>query len=320
LGFDRLGFWFNDETDEYLRGSFGTAENGEIRDERHKRMPLTKSHLEMVEKARLSPVIFKDIELYNENAEIMGRGDLAIANLWNGERVIGNLYVDNLIQKRPFTETDHKVLELYATVLGHLCTLKQTEEFLRKNESTQRLFAEKLTKLMDTTNDLSVSPTFDDLCRNAVEFGRERFGFDRLGIWFIDEDGGTLIGSFGTDETGRTRDEREARIPIKENNQACVWREHIPLQLFKNEILRDDNDRQIGRGDMAVVNQWDGQRVIGNLCVDNLLNKRPFTEIEVADSIDIYADQDVGRVRRGYFRQLGRPGLHLHVRAGQGGK
>jgi hypothetical protein len=45
-------------------------------------------------------------------------------------------------------------------------------------------FEEKLTILVQVGNELSKSPTFDDLCRLAVEMGRAYLGFERLGLWF----------------------------------------------------------------------------------------------------------------------------------------
>src|SRR5215510_6879745 len=73
-------------------------------------------------------------------------------------------------------------------------------------------FTEKLKVLHELNADLSRSGTFDDLCRRAVELGRQRLGFDRLSLWFFDADPLYILGSFGTDETGHTRDERSSRV------------------------------------------------------------------------------------------------------------
>src|SRR5438128_284094 len=61
---------------------------------------------------------------------------------------------------------------------------------------------------------LSKAPSFDAMCRAAVELGRARLGFDRLGIWFTEAAGRSAVGSFGTDEQGLLRDERQSRVSI----------------------------------------------------------------------------------------------------------
>jgi PAS domain S-box-containing protein len=49
---------------------------------------------------------------------------------------------------------------------------------------------------------------------------------------------------------------------------ACV--EHCPL--------RDHRGREVGEGDNAVAALWDGDEVIGVICVDNLFSHQPITE------------------------------------------
>src|SRR5205814_8538912 len=74
--------------------------------------------------------------------------------------------------------------------------------------------SEQLTALHKVSIALSKAPSFDAMCRSAVELGRERLGFDRLGIWFTEPGGQSAVGSFGTDEHGRLRDERQSRVNI----------------------------------------------------------------------------------------------------------
>ena len=70
-------------------------------------------------------------------------------------------------------------------------------------------FAIQMASLHDLSGELSVAEGIEELCERAVRLGRIVLGFDRIGIWFIDsEDPSILYGSFGTDESGRVRDER----------------------------------------------------------------------------------------------------------------
>src|SRR5207247_886675 len=88
------------------------------------------------------------------------------------------------------------------------------EAALEESRDAERRFSHLLAQLQDVSNVLSTSETFDDLCRHAVELGRSRLGFERLGIWFIAEDPGMIQGSFGVDESGALRDERPSRIMV----------------------------------------------------------------------------------------------------------
>jgi len=67
-------------------------------------------------------------------------------------------------------------------------------------EKSQRRFGEQLVALIEVSNELATTESFDDICRRAVELGRSRLGFDRLGIWFRSDEPDTVVGSFGVDE------------------------------------------------------------------------------------------------------------------------
>ncbi len=140
LGFDRLGVWFLDEADpNYVTGSFGIDEQGSIRDERSERVRLsefTAMHQVCSEKARIC--VFEDVSLLDHRAQIVGRGTLAIAGVWDGRRFIGYLAADDLFRRKSFTKKQSELLSLYATTIGHFCSLKRTEEALRSSEQRYR--------------------------------------------------------------------------------------------------------------------------------------------------------------------------------------
>ena len=76
-------------------------------------------------------------------------------------------------------------------------------------ESQAREFQKKLLILHEVTIELSNVEKIDDLFRQAVVLGRERLGFDRLVLFLFDMDSQIIIGTYGTDMTGKLRDERE---------------------------------------------------------------------------------------------------------------
>ncbi len=173
-------------------------------------------------------------------------------------------------------------------------------EALRRSEDLALQFQNRLKKLHTLTLQLARAATLDDLCRQAVEAGRERLGFERLSIWFLDDRNiHELRGSFGTDETGQTRDERgrlydymaqaaltddkpidQGILDIIRNQRRSTFWPDIPL--------RDDRGQVIGRGWAAAAGLWDGDRVIGVIFADNLLTGQPPAPYQI-DLLALYA-------------------------------
>jgi PAS domain S-box-containing protein len=144
LGFDRIGLCFLSDDHRLVLGAHGTDEKGRLRDEHHLHRPLAETPtVKRLLETGEAVLFFGSEILYNDMVEKVGIGDHAVARLWNGESVIGILAVDNLIGRQPITEQDLKILGLYATALGHLFTLKRTEEALRQSENRFRALFEQ---------------------------------------------------------------------------------------------------------------------------------------------------------------------------------
>lgn len=158
----------------------------------------------------------------------------------------------------------------------------RAEEALRASEELAHCFQDQLKELHALSIELSAASQFAELCRQAIEQGRDRLGFDRLGLWFLDDDPRYMCGSFGTDEYGQTRDERGERQLIAANKflrdlitgrQALHFNEDTPLF--------DDRQAVVGRGWMAMAALWDADRVIGYISADNLIQQQPISQYQL---------------------------------------
>lgn len=178
---------------------------------------------------------------------------------------------------------------LYQQAQDELRERMRAEEELRRNEEAQRHFQAQLTALHEIGNVLSKAATFDDLCRQAVELGRSRLGFDRLGIWFLADTPGFVQGAFGTDEHGAIRDERKSRIPYRETSAMgqVLSRKMSTLSLTEAALLNNRNE-VVGQGWHALAALWNGEEVIGCISADNLLEGRPITEAQ-GEILTLYA-------------------------------
>lgn len=146
---------------------------------------------------------------------------------------------------------------------------------IKASAQAEHRLPELLTTLHDVVLELSNTGTFDDLCRRAIELGRNRLGFDRLGLWFA-LPRAEIQGSFGTDERGRLRDERRIRIRVKPTAEvARLLASKTRMAVHEAEFLVNHRARPVGRGTHLVAALWDGGRVIGFLGADNLIRRRP---------------------------------------------
>ena len=144
--------------------------------------------------------------------------------------------------------------------------------------------------------DIGVAETEESLLRQAVSRGRELIGLDRIGIWKYDAATRSMLGTFGTDETGGLRDERESSYSIEPGSGNYPpqevkgqlrdlveesKRERKPAFRCLDGTLGDHKGAAVGRGRRAVATLWGGEAVRGFLFCDNLLNHGPIDDSQV---------------------------------------
>lgn len=135
LGFERISIWLLDRENRLLQGTFGTDENGLLRDERSQSHSWTDDmvELELLDTPN-SPARSNEARIFNDAHEVIGIGEVGRAALWDGKEVIGFFYIDNYISREPIPDEQWHIFELYASTLGHLLSLKRTESALRSQE------------------------------------------------------------------------------------------------------------------------------------------------------------------------------------------
>jgi PAS domain S-box-containing protein len=177
--------------------------------------------------------------------------------------------------------------DIYA-VARDITDRKRVEKELQRNRETAVQFSEQLSALQQVTIQLSEAESSDDLCRRAVELARSHLGFDRVGIWFIEEDCGCLRGSFGIDEQGRLRDERNLRAEFRQGGLGWqVFSQKHPVAYSEHTTLVHQG-QELGEGNLAASALWDGDQVIGLIYSDNLISHQPITERQL-EILRLYA-------------------------------
>ena len=235
LGFDRIGIWFRSPEPGFVDGSWGTDENGGMRDERGIRLPVGTDVREPLLQKHATVLRREDVDLRDCRAKPIGRGMHAQAVMWDGEKTIGLVVIDNLLNHRPITDPDCDLLNLFASTLGYLCLPQTRGRNAALGEQTEREFQERLRTLLEISNELSRAELVDALCRQAVELGRPRLGFDRLAIWFYSPEPGIINGSFGTGPDGAITDERAITLNTADLDME-ILQQTRPIALVKAEI------------------------------------------------------------------------------------
>jgi signal transduction histidine kinase/CheY-like chemotaxis protein len=148
LGFGRVGIWLTHDRGETISGTFGIDEQGHLRDERRQRLPVHETdQWHSILHGDRSVLLERQVPLLDDASRQVGFGSAISTGLWNGEQVIGVICADNFFTpETPYAEAEAELLQLYAATIGHLHTLKNTEEERRHLEA-QILHAQKLESL-----------------------------------------------------------------------------------------------------------------------------------------------------------------------------
>lgn len=196
VGMDRIGVWFLDPADaHWFHGSFGIDENGNVRDERAARVRRDPAiYDDDFFQRRIQFRRWKQSPIYDERHNIVGHGELIVAPVWNGTDSIGALAADNHITGRESSEEDCQLLVLLARMIGHLVTIKRTEQRLRESalELEELATIDGLTGLLNRSTGIRILHHQVTLSRRTAQ---------PLTVCFLDLDGLKQI----NDEQGHQR-------------------------------------------------------------------------------------------------------------------
>jgi PAS domain S-box-containing protein len=171
----------------------------------------------------------------------------------------------------------------------NITKLKQTEESLRASEAASQSLQQKLKALHEVSVELAQTDTLDEFYRKSVELGRERLGFDRLGLFLVDKNEPTkALGTYGTDEEGRTLSEYNTWFELDPNSLIKSTRSNRwNIAIYDDQPLRTHTE-VVGRGWNVFAMLWDKSRPIGWLAADNLRRQEPLTD-DTLELLSLYA-------------------------------
>jgi PAS domain S-box-containing protein len=156
------------------------------------------------------------------------------------------------------------------------------EEICSHDRIPEVSLRESISVMHQVCRDLSEASSLDELSRLAVEYGHSRLGFDRLSLWFLDPQTKCLTGSYGIDESGQIRDERQCSFRHPSHLPADIYLlQDMPITREGNRSpLYNNRFEQVGVGELYSVVLSDGQNILGVLFCDNLLSGKPLPLVQ----------------------------------------
>ncbi len=155
---------------------------------------------------------------------------------------------------------------------------------VKRLQAEERRFANQLATLHAVSMALSLAPSLDDLCQQAVELACRQLGFDRVGILLVDPAAPhKLFGTFGIDGQGAVRDEHDVVVRLDDEREQFwlpVYTGTVPMLYRQDDPLYDKDGQLLGHGEHAAAGLWDGNQVSGIMFVDNLVAKTSIDEAQ----------------------------------------
>lgn len=173
LNFDRMAIFLIDQHDNLMHGTWGTDEQGLVRDEHYFHADIPQ--VPFVQKAlkhRDYVAVWDEAEILDE-LRVVGTGWNAMVALWNQDKVFGWVAADNHLRHQPFNNNLKEVFRLYGSALAQLSIRKQAEAELAKlNAELESRVAERTQELTRTNTHLEEEIL--ERKRTALELMRAR--------------------------------------------------------------------------------------------------------------------------------------------------
>ncbi|MEX1058363.1 MAG: diguanylate cyclase, partial [Natronospirillum sp.] len=164
LDVDRLAIFRPDDDPDYMRGTWGTDRDGSLTDESAFRAPIADREMIARSLSRRDLVAVEEPVTLLWCHQPVGIGWNAMVAMWHGKEVLGWIFADNLINRRPFTDEDREILKLLAASIGQMLRRVRAETSLRKmNQELEQRIAKRTEALKKANERLEVLSRTDAL-------------------------------------------------------------------------------------------------------------------------------------------------------------
>ena len=138
LGFDRMGLWLYDAVQNMAIGTYGTDTNGNLQSESQLRFTLEQRGGMWGALQNPNRFYYEEVAPLVHNLKPIGTGWNVTIALWDGNRNLGWLSIDNFIHNRPISQPQLEILAQYGMLIAATLSRKQTEAALIVSEERLR--------------------------------------------------------------------------------------------------------------------------------------------------------------------------------------
>ena len=156
-------------------------------------------------------------------------------------------------------------------------------------EEREQRVSQGLRTVIEAAQELINCADLDALYQRSVELAREKLGLERCGLYVLDDHEEFILGTFGTDDRGRTTDERQARHPIEDYPEVFSIADRLWVSYERVFTYWKDGQDQLleGKGWNAATPIRSRRRTVGVLYNDSGISHAPLDETQ-QDIVAVY--------------------------------
>jgi signal transduction histidine kinase len=161
LDLDRVGILMLDRSREFMQGTWGTDDQGNIHSETDMIAPIDENVKKVIAQLqnRGEVCVWRNTDLYGFDKEgmssKMGNGWNAAVGLWHNEILVGWIACDNLLNHEPFQVFQSHILRLFASIISaYRSRILAQEDLSTLNVELERKVAERTSELINAQRSL----------------------------------------------------------------------------------------------------------------------------------------------------------------------
>ncbi len=163
LNIDRASIFIIDEDTQKLQGTFGTDSKGGTNDQHQRFYDFSSDQMKNIVKDnhKWTKHEMDYVEWTENGGHVFGKGPMGIIPVATRDKVLGILFNDNAISRRPIDDITQQILTVYCSHLGNIIMRKKAEKALRDSEKRMRRITDNMT---DIVAQVDKDCTFKYLC------------------------------------------------------------------------------------------------------------------------------------------------------------
>jgi|GEM_PF-5640086 len=271
---DRAGVFTIDEN--FVYGSWGTTQDGELRDERHFKCPKAAwSDLLLPLASGRHKYLIQELPLDALATEEQLTYTCINVGLKTGSKLVGILCVDNIITRRRLHDADiEALLNVAEQAAAAIRNARLMEEMRRANERQERL--------ANMATAIGAATALNDILHMVRDGVVSAGGFDRAGVFLYDAASQLVRGTWGTDRAGNVEGTSDESQYVASANTLIVEAiqqntEFVLIERYSEKYNLSPDNPMYGVNSLALIPMRAGTEGVGVICVDNLLTDRLIT-------------------------------------------